>query len=510
MADAEPPPAMEEAMPTTPDVVLDGDACKVGESFASDKNGEALGGEGDKVEEGAEPSGHDVVSVDYVGIAEDPDQADGPEEGAGVELQTYEVSAAVDELTESGPAPTFSTTVDDLMKAGAALVDDDFKIISSGGVHRSVSQTGQVVGGGSLDDVDEAAYFVNDVRDDSSCMEKDVAVSVDGEHAQDEEPQMDVPTNMLNVVETKVLKSGSPAADESTQMNTQVQTEDVNEAEGVCTISAAVTNEEGMHLVAATMTKGDSMENDVGLTSSVTTYERIQTYSVTVEDYNEEKVGAIAAEDCVEEEAIQMDAVIMTGKTNEKGSIYGKNATDETFDGAAGMVAPEEKVQMDEAVDDVPEEESGQMDGTNLTGNDNEQKEVPAADDGGAEQDAMQMDAIGRTNKDPEEGIDDEDVVGKAVDGTVGDDVPEEEATHVDEEDDEPPPLLTKKGEVRRKRGRPSSKAQAVVKPSVKKDEEEVCFICFDGGDLVICDRRSAPHTFLFLYRKYRTVRIVH
>jgi hypothetical protein len=514
MADADPPPAMEEAMPITPDVVLDGDACKVGETLASDKNGEALGGEGDKVEEGAEPSGHDVVAADSVGIAEDPDEADGPEEGVGVELQTDEVSPAVDELTESDPAPTFSTTVDDptevdvqtyeitttahdLTKVGAALVDDDFKIISAGGVLMSDSQTGQEVGGGSLDDVDEAAYFVSDERDDSACMEKDVAVSVDGEHAQDEEPQMDVPTNMLNVMETKDLKSGSPAADEGTQMNTQVQTEDVNEAEGVCTISAAVTNEEGMHLVAATMTKGDSMENDVGLTSSVTTDERIQTYSVTVEDYNEEKVGAIADEDCVEEEGIQMDAVTMTGKTNEEGSIYGENATDEAFDGASGTVAPEEKVQMDEAVDDVPEEVSGQMDGTNLTGNDNEQKEVLTADDGGAEQDAMQMDAIGRTNKDPAEGINAEDVVGEAVDSTVGDDVPEEEATHVDEEDDddEPPPLLTKKGEVRRKRGRPSSKAQAVVKPSVKKDEEEVCFICFDGGDLVICDRRSVPHT---------------
>ncbi|KAG0567460.1 hypothetical protein KC19_7G136400 [Ceratodon purpureus] len=29
-----------------------------------------------------------------------------------------------------------------------------------------------------------------------------------------------------------------------------------------------------------------------------------------------------------------------------------------------------------------------------------------------------------------------------------------------------------------------------------KKDEEDVCFICFDGGDLVLCDRRSCPKAY--------------
>lgn len=42
----------------------------------------------------------------------------------------------------------------------------------------------------------------------------------------------------------------------------------------------------------------------------------------------------------------------------------------------------------------------------------------------------------------------------------------------------------------KRKRGRP---ARGTVKaPPLKKnkDEEDVCFICFDGGSLVLCDRR--------------------
>ena len=49
-------------------------------------------------------------------------------------------------------------------------------------------------------------------------------------------------------------------------------------------------------------------------------------------------------------------------------------------------------------------------------------------------------------------------------------------------------------GALKRKRGRP---AKGVPKATTaaplarqKKEEEDVCFICFDGGSLVLCDRR--------------------
>ncbi|KAD3640714.1 hypothetical protein E3N88_29937 [Mikania micrantha] len=55
---------------------------------------------------------------------------------------------------------------------------------------------------------------------------------------------------------------------------------------------------------------------------------------------------------------------------------------------------------------------------------------------------------------------------------------------------------------VKRKRGRPP-KAQAkapVVKPptakKIKEDDEDVCFICFDGGSLVLCDHRGCPKAY--------------
>ncbi|XP_072961935.1 uncharacterized protein [Typha angustifolia] len=52
---------------------------------------------------------------------------------------------------------------------------------------------------------------------------------------------------------------------------------------------------------------------------------------------------------------------------------------------------------------------------------------------------------------------------------------------------------------VKRKRGRPPKYKDGARVPVGKKKEEEeevVCFICFDGGDLVVCDRRGCPKVY--------------
>jgi len=45
---------------------------------------------------------------------------------------------------------------------------------------------------------------------------------------------------------------------------------------------------------------------------------------------------------------------------------------------------------------------------------------------------------------------------------------------------------------MKKKRGRPAKGTPKVAPPQkqIKKEDEDVCFICFDGGNLVLCDRR--------------------
>ncbi|KAK4788274.1 hypothetical protein SAY86_019593 [Trapa natans] len=48
---------------------------------------------------------------------------------------------------------------------------------------------------------------------------------------------------------------------------------------------------------------------------------------------------------------------------------------------------------------------------------------------------------------------------------------------------------------MKRKRGR-APKAGSTPKTPGRKIDEDVCFICFDGGDLVLCDRRKCPKAY--------------
>ncbi|KAK1357628.1 Zinc finger CCCH domain-containing protein 44 [Heracleum sosnowskyi] len=50
--------------------------------------------------------------------------------------------------------------------------------------------------------------------------------------------------------------------------------------------------------------------------------------------------------------------------------------------------------------------------------------------------------------------------------------------------------------EVKKKRGRPPRSTAKAPPVKKQKDDEDVCFICFDGGSLVLCDRRACPKAY--------------
>ncbi|CAH8364535.1 unnamed protein product [Eruca vesicaria subsp. sativa] len=63
---------------------------------------------------------------------------------------------------------------------------------------------------------------------------------------------------------------------------------------------------------------------------------------------------------------------------------------------------------------------------------------------------------------------------------------------------DEAAPVKRKRGRPPRAHAKTAPQTQTRPQPPPRKDEkeEDVCFICFDGGDLVLCDRRNCPKAY--------------
>ncbi|KAL4569754.1 hypothetical protein LXL04_025397 [Taraxacum kok-saghyz] len=74
----------------------------------------------------------------------------------------------------------------------------------------------------------------------------------------------------------------------------------------------------------------------------------------------------------------------------------------------------------------------------------------------------------------------------------------DEEKAPTEEIETELPDSAPKGGRGKRKRGGKNPKATPKSTPGLKKriEEEDVCFICFDGGDLVLCDLRTCPKAY--------------
>ncbi|XP_044950378.1 zinc finger CCCH domain-containing protein 19-like isoform X1 [Hordeum vulgare subsp. vulgare] len=480
-------------MPTTPDIVLEGDG----------------GGGGEKPEEDALAAGDDVAAGETVGVENDCDLAD--EEGAAAGLQSNEEDAAA---------------VDDPADLGADVGSD---------------QTGQ----GIHDGADEADQFGLGVQGDAPLIvDSDIAVSDYGVDAHDEEgaPMDAVAATELIDREAELVKDDDDVA----EVDTHPSAENDDEEEAVAAAGDALTDE-GRQMDAASISTDVDEEKAAGVVGVNATGEDIQvdTVHLAIVDNQENEISSAVGDDAGEK-GMESHAVIMAGGEGEKDAMAAQNVAEK-----ADRVPVEAELNM---IDNVVVEEVTEMDILASTGNGNEDEGVVTVGDASADEGTL-MDAVsisrdvneenctnaagvGATDEDmqvdggdnqekeacddgaDEEGVEkhavtmagedeeddmaeqniaeEADSVPEEAEADMAGDVPEEEDVQIyeDDDDDEPPPLA-RRGVGRPKRGRASSKAQAVVKPSVKrKDEEEVCFICFDGGELVICDRRYCPKAY--------------
>ncbi|CAI8600387.1 unnamed protein product [Vicia faba] len=148
----------------------------------------------------------------------------------------------------------------------------------------------------------------------------------------------------------------------------------------------------------------------------------------------------------------------------------GDDNTDE-----APLTGQEEEVDGEkEEEDDEKEEEDGEKE--------EEGDEIEQEGEEQQHEDDEELEQEQEQEKDAEEEADVE------VDGDLAKDKEAAEEMKVAEEQ-------TASGGKRKRRNGKNSKAGGRV-PSKKKTEEDVCFICFDGGDLVLCDHRGCPKAY--------------
>ncbi|XP_051189015.1 uncharacterized protein [Lolium perenne] len=501
-------------MPATPDIVLEFDG----------------GGEGEKPEEDSHAAG---AGEDAAAAAEDVNDCapagEEPEEDAGAGLQSAATAVAF--------------AVDDPAELGASRAEDDSDMAPDGDGDGLGGQTGQGI-------LDGATHSEPGVQDDGPQMDNDAA----GEDAQDGEaaPMDDaVATTELDETEAELVKDDDGIAEEGTEMDALASTED----EGAAAAGDA-SADEGRQMDAVSLTRDADEEAAVDATSDDDV--KADTVGLTGDDYQEKEILS-AGDDGAGEEGMENCADVGAGGEDEKDGMTAQNVAEgadgvpeqdddvpaSAEDDVAGDVGAEEVTEMDipattgednedegvatagdtlmdegtqmDAVSmsrDVNAEEGTDAAGVCATGEDiqvdtagltgDNSQDVASAGDDGADVEGTEKHAVTTTrDEDEDDDMADQNVTEEAdsvpeADVDMAGGLPEEEDVQIyeDDDDDEPPPLK-KKGGGRPKRGRASSKAQAVVKPSPKKkDEEEVCFICFDAGDLVVCDRRFCPKAY--------------
>ncbi|CAI0375059.1 unnamed protein product, partial [Linum tenue] len=186
-------------------------------------------------------------------------------------------------------------------------------------------------------------------------------------------------------------------------------------------------------------------------------------------------------EEEVEDKDEEMTDVV---EEDEKVSEANKEEEDEKVSEADKEEDDDEK--LNEAEEEKEDEEGNEVDEkVNVADEEVDEEDNDNVNEANEEVDEEENEKVNEADEEEEEEEEDDD------DDEKMNEVEEEGKEAAEEHNAEE---VSKTGSGKRKRG---NNAKAFGKaPSRKKVEEDVCFICFDGGELVLCDRRGCPKVY--------------
>ncbi|MBA0854548.1 hypothetical protein Goshw_001557, partial [Gossypium schwendimanii] len=356
---------------------------------------------------------------------------------------------------------------------------------SSSGVGNKEGDGGEdgYMAGGKADVVEDAAGLVVMCKmEDASDMANEILSAGGIEVSVAEHGAVELADEAGNLVEQKVADDVLERVDvpEEKQVADVAEERGIADAAEVDGATESVLAKEEETSVAVEV--GDSIEQTVSVKSEMMVEKEGEQSGVMEEtgvDDMTEKTEFV--EEPVVEGEMGTDMVEESGVLEEKSVL---NVTEQTEDLEYVHAAREIGNEMAEpAEDSVMEEESEKEEDTEL-GNDVE----------GVEQEEERAAEVGDTVEAME-----------AADDTEMPDTTEELELEAAEETEEAAEETEDTEEIeedskasggKRKRGKKLSSKVPARAPSRKKVEEDVCFICFDGGNLVLCDRRGCPKAY--------------
>ncbi|XP_050363105.1 zinc finger CCCH domain-containing protein 19 isoform X2 [Argentina anserina] len=420
---------------------------------AEREEAEAVGVERTEVEAGRDREAVGGGAVEEVEV-EKEEEEDAKLEGEGVALEKAEVELEREEIKEE----TEEALTEAKAEVEAEAAESDLNVKDM--VDQSLeSSDAAEEGKGSEAEVEEA-----NVSDSVGESKESEAV--------EEEKEAIVSDMVDETVESEAVGEGKEAAAEGPEANVAVMSDEIVE-----TTAAEVSeverdevnrNEVVSEVVGTEVAGEEGQEAEVVGREDNVAMEADEAVEVGQEAEVKGDEGNLKVNDVVED-AIETQ---VSGEEEKEAGVEGQELNATMTDTLAEAIETA-AVERADVSDDVMEEttEAGENEAAEEGAEEMEAGEMGAAEEGAEEMEADEMGAA-------EEGAEEMEA---------------EEMEAAEEEDLEDNNTVSDGGKRKRRK---SSKAPSSERVMSKRKEEDVCFICFDGGELVLCDRRGCPKAY--------------